>query len=136
MTREEKQKAIDALKKSVPIMAMTPNEFDDYIQTLNKIADFLTQEPCEDCISREQALRIAELSISEGYGWQKMQLSILPSVQPKPRKGKWIPLYDDDGTHTYEEYYAAVYQCPFCGIKDIKNNFCPNCGADMRESEG
>jgi hypothetical protein len=45
MTREEKQKAIDALKISAPIMAVTQEEFKDYIQTLNKIMDWLEQEP-------------------------------------------------------------------------------------------
>lgn len=45
MTREEKQKAIDALKKSAPVMAMTQEEFNDYIQTLNKVMDWLEQEP-------------------------------------------------------------------------------------------
>jgi hypothetical protein len=45
MTREEKQKAIDALKISAPIMAVTQEEFTDYIQTLNKIMDWLEQEP-------------------------------------------------------------------------------------------
>lgn len=53
MTREEKQKAIDALKISAPIMAVTQEEFTDYIQTLNKIMDWLEQEPktghCKDC---------------------------------------------------------------------------------------
>ena len=48
MTREEKQKAIDALKISAPVMAVTQEEFDNYIQTLNKIMDWLEQEPCED----------------------------------------------------------------------------------------
>ena len=45
MTREEKQKAIDALKISVPIMAVTQEEFNDYIRTLNKVMDWLDQEP-------------------------------------------------------------------------------------------
>ena len=45
MTREEKQKAIDALKISAPIMAVTQEEFNDYIQNLNKIMDWLEQEP-------------------------------------------------------------------------------------------
>lgn len=54
MTGEEKQKAINALKISAPIMAMTQEEFNDYIQTLNKIMDWLEQEPildrdCEHC---------------------------------------------------------------------------------------
>ncbi len=45
MTREEKQKAIDALKISAPVMAVTQEEFNDYIQTLNKVMDWLEQEP-------------------------------------------------------------------------------------------
>lgn len=44
MTREEKQKAINALKISVPIKALTQEEFKDYIQTLNRIMDWLEQE--------------------------------------------------------------------------------------------
>ena len=44
MTGEEKQKAINALKISAPIMAVTQEEFKDYIQTLNKIMDWLEQE--------------------------------------------------------------------------------------------
>lgn len=45
MTGKEKQKAIDALKISVPIKALTQEEFNDYIQTLNKVMDWLEQEP-------------------------------------------------------------------------------------------
>jgi hypothetical protein len=45
MTREEKQKAIDTLKISAPVMAVTQEEFKDYVQTLNKIMDWLEQEP-------------------------------------------------------------------------------------------
>ena len=48
MTREEKQKAIDALKLSAPVIVVTPEEFNDYIQTLNKVMDWLEQEPCVD----------------------------------------------------------------------------------------
>lgn len=47
MTREEKQKAIDVLKISAPVITVTQEEFYDYIQTLNKITDWLEQEPCE-----------------------------------------------------------------------------------------
>ena len=53
MTREEKQKAIDALKISVPIMAVTHDEFKDYIQTLNKVMDWLEQDPILDKIRAE-----------------------------------------------------------------------------------
>ena len=45
MTREEKLKAINTLKISAPIMALTQEKFKDYIQTLNQIMDWLEQEP-------------------------------------------------------------------------------------------
>ena len=45
MTREEKQKAIDALKISAPVMAVTQEEFNDYIHILNHVMDWLEQEP-------------------------------------------------------------------------------------------
>ena len=44
MEREERQKAIDALKISAPVMAVTQEEFKDYIQTLNQVMDWLEQE--------------------------------------------------------------------------------------------
>ena len=77
MSREEREKAIDALKISAPVMAVTQEEFTDYIQTLNKIMDWLEQEPCTDAdvlneirseivhlhdwaFSREEILRIID----------------------------------------------------------------------------
>lgn len=44
MTREEKAKAIDALKISAPVMVMTQEKFNDYIKTLNQVMDWLEQE--------------------------------------------------------------------------------------------
>jgi hypothetical protein len=48
MTIEEKQKAIDAIKISAPVMAVTQEEFHDYIQKLNTVMDLLEQQPCGD----------------------------------------------------------------------------------------
>ena len=53
MTREEKQKAIDVLKISAPVIALTQEEFKDYIQTLNKIMDWLEQGDVLDKIRAE-----------------------------------------------------------------------------------
>ena len=58
MTREEKQKAIDALKISAPVIAVTQEEFNDYIQTLNKIMDWLEQEPLCDKLTREYISKV------------------------------------------------------------------------------
>ena len=67
MTREEKQKAIDALKISAPIMAVTQEEFKDYIRTLNRVMDWLEQEPILDKIYADiQRLRGCSCSCSDG----------------------------------------------------------------------
>lgn len=90
MTREEKQKAINALKKSAPIMAMTQQEFSDYIQTINQVMDWLEQEPCEDVVSRKAVHDMLEnLPITvedKWFNWlQKacMRLAELPPVTPQ-----------------------------------------------------
>ena len=48
----------------------------------------------------------------------------LPSVQPS-RKGHWLhkEITDD---------YRVTGQCSECKARKIIDNFCPNCGADMR----
>ena len=47
----------------------------------------LEQQPCEDAISREDAIRIAEQGQIQGYEWQFKKLCNLPSVTSKTR---WI----------------------------------------------
>ena len=54
-----------------------------------------------------------------------------PTVEPK--KGKWKKRHENS------------YECPFCGEENFyaydevlgkfNDNFCPNCGADMRETD-
>ena len=56
----------------------------------------------------------------------------LPSAQPERKKGHWT----EANTHTF-----GIYECDVCkGWTYIPNkpseyNFCPRCGADMREGE-
>lgn len=87
-----------------------------------------------DLISRQEAIRIAEQGQVQGYEWQFKKLCELPSVQP--RKGKWIE-HDDDWANVY--YECSVCKEPFVLIDGTPTenlyNFCPNCGADMREGE-
>ena len=117
MTREEKQKAIDVLKISAPVMAVTQEEFSDYIQTLNKIMNWLEQEPredatlkdifcmgCEykeqeptakndlgvDCISRQAVIDEMEKRHAEGDCITKGFIKNMPSVTPQ--NPRWIPV--------------------------------------------
>lgn len=50
----------------------------------------------------------------------------MPTIEPR-QKGEWI----DDGRDKVVRWY-----CSICGRWDrYVYNFCPNCGADMREEE-
>ena len=56
----------------------------------------------------------------------------LPSAQPQRKKGKWIKHIDD--------LYPAesTIECSVCHNEQpltIDDNYCPNCGADMRGEE-
>lgn len=55
-----------------------------------------------------------------------------PTVKPDRKKGKWIY-----GGTTGDQYnYAEWFSCSCCKRQKIKkSNFCPYCGADMREGE-
>lgn len=53
--------------------------------------------------------------------------SILDVPTPKPKKGKWTDEQQD------RWIYAKCSEC--LTIHDVKTNYCPNCGADMRGEE-
>lgn len=112
MTREEIRKAIDALKISAPIMAMTQEEFNDYIQTLNKIMDWLEQEP------------------RKGH-WIETAEEYYKAINEK-----------GGGVNENTDYFVDDIACSECLAKfSVIDNeterfeCCPNCGADMREVE-
>lgn len=54
-----------------------------------------------------------------------------PSVQSERPKGKWIQTKDEcDGVN----FYDFSFECSKCGKEQsFKSNYCPNCGAYMRE---
>lgn len=132
----------------VPSDEMTLNQARQAVKDLRKkLAEYLEQQPCEDCISREQAIRITEQGQIQGYEWQFKKLCALPSVTPKgvtitdfadrcrecgkQKVGKWI----DTGIGR-EEFYGEMFVCSECNSMSYYENYCPNCGAKMAESEG
>jgi hypothetical protein len=135
MTREEKKKAIDALKISAPVRVVTQEEFNDYIHTLNKIMDWLEQEPCEDCISRQAVLDLLHSKFADGFDydrwWNSMTvlyaINKVPPVQPIRPKGKWI----------YQEgHFPVMWKCSECGMMwGLHTDYCPACGAKMETEE-
>ena len=65
-----------------------------------------------------------------------------PTIEPK--RGEWIVHKErtevNDG---FIDFFPTEYECSNCGLKQSMyfinskpSNFCPNCGADMREREG
>lgn len=49
-----------------------------------------------------------------------------PTIEPK--HGEWIEMYRNG-------FGNMICMCSKCNFHATKNNFCPNCGADMRERE-
>lgn len=128
MTNEE---AIKSLKK---LKSFHNGSYGAVIDMAIKV---LEQQPCEDCISREEAIRFAEQGQIQGYEWQFKKLCNLPSVTPTRPHGEWIDIgMWLEGRKYGKEHGEMIdaYSCDYCGYSQYhKTNFCPYCGADMRE---
>ena len=102
------------------------------------VLDYLEQEPCDDCISRQAAIDV----VSKWF--DKIQLNgdicldgitSLPSVTPESKVGHWTERkkWVDTG------YFLST--CSECGsIQPLTTHifrfdYCPKCGAKMQESE-
>jgi rubrerythrin len=122
MTREEAIKKIRGyLTDCLPMDCA--DEIDEIIEAL--------EQPCEDCISREQAKSAIRDRFKDLPSRVEINtiLNELPSVTPQPKIGHWVRQTDD-----YHDYYECEYCGIAVGLDDIKN-YCPNCGAKMVESE-
>ena len=127
MTKEEALKVLD----TIPTIG-------EQVDALEMAIEALEQEPCEDCISREEAINKINTLIAEYIplmptGWT-LPLNIartineLPSVTPQQSTGHWM--------HPYKSDIAC--ECSECHIqipitKDFK--YCPNCGARMKDGD-
>jgi rubrerythrin len=60
----------------------------------------------------------------------RRDLRALPSAQPQRIKGRWI----DKNGNIVSPFWER-YECSVCGARSENSNFCPNCGADMREED-
>jgi rubrerythrin len=101
------------------------------------------QQPCEDCISRQEAINCAT---SNEFRYKIVEdIKTLPSVTPKPKIGRWR----EDANKIDAQFGRHTYICSECGKyaeyfisgtevwwDRIKPNFCPNCGAKMEVENG
>ena len=95
--------------------------------SITKIIRVLKQEPCDDCISRAQAL--SDYADWYGYGYRDnifyKHLKDMPPVTPQRETGCWIFV---DKAHEHA-------RCSKCDYGDVDlldgkpHNYCPNCGA-------
>lgn len=95
----------------------------DAIEVLNVGTELLRRVLDDtDVVGAERAKFEWGLGLIESYIYDMEEL---PSAQPERKKGKWI------------EYIPEHGKCPFCGnqvdlLSGRANNFCSECGADMR----
>lgn len=97
--------------------------FEKAIERLDREWGIEELEPCEDCISREQAIKQC------GFGMTSLLIADclrrLPSVKPQRAKGHWMSYTD----------HQACSRCGKCIAFYADYNYCSNCGANMRGNE-
>lgn len=95
----------------------------------------MCKQPCEDCISREQA----KVAIRDRFKDLPSRVEIntilndLPSVKPQPKVRRWVMTEEMQGG-----IKETWYECSECGWSNalrIPRRFCPNCGCKMAENE-
>lgn len=98
MTREEIIEQLDGIIGTYEILIGNGVNSDilnvDDIEAIREAISVLSAEPCEDCISRNAVLKIAQTSKSNWIDNSVLysKVKALPSVQPK---AKWIPVKED-----------------------------------------
>lgn len=140
-----KERAITLIKSNYPQNPRKPWGV-EYKNACEMAIKALEQEPCDNAISRQAAIRLAEQGQVQGFEWQFKELVKLSPVTPVKKTGEWVKktlVYDV----LTEEYIPViyteddrkfgntpVYECNKCKSISKKNtNYCPNCGAKMWE---
>lgn len=124
---------------------LSADNWEELIKCINSISPVTfteKQQTCEDCVSREAVIDlVADYDLHMGQVVRGIHA--LPPVTPSRPKGHWISHREHCENLGLIPSGLGIYEwcsnCD-CGI-DVKEfhrihyNFCPNCGADMKESE-
>ena len=118
---------------------ITDAEYSIIINALNRKPKERVQQPCEDAISREEAIRVAEQGQIQGYEWQFKKLCNLQSVTPQPKIGHWIRWYERKENDGCIEHIPHC-KCSECGKEYDPHSsqfvkYCNKCGAKMEVEE-
>ena len=66
----------------------------------------------------------------EGLVRARCEIDNSPTIEPERKKGKW----EKGGEQPYFRKHFDIVVCSICNKRgEHRWNFCPNCGADMRE---
>ena len=98
-------------------------------EALEMAIQALEQEPCEDCVSRNDVVKAISDWIIEGeYDYTNAtnylvrRINYLPSVTPKPKIGRWLAMSEG----------FTPYECSECETVEFKKSkYCPRCGTKM-----
>lgn len=87
-------------------------------------------------MTREEAVAILESEVEylysqdEPYNREAFRMAI-EALKAEPKRGRWLneELFDRG------IYFNTQGDCSVCGYHGMATNYCPHCGADMREVE-
>ena len=133
MTREEAIEILKQFKKCLSDVVFDEKGSEAWQMAIKA----LSQEPCDDAISREDAIKALQKVACYSAAIRARMIGTIEDLPPVTHKsGKWIEKDGWDGDVYYE---CSVCGEPFCLIDgtptDNMYNYCPNCGARMRGAE-
>ena len=129
------RKLVNSIREWRQIRPMLYEEaamFDDAADAIEELVE--KAQPEKVCIAN---VTLSEEQVREAVEMAKRGIvQVFPSAQPERKKGKWERHYSRPNV-----YADLFWHCSECGYKSdnqyayLYYNFCPNCGADMREKE-
>ena len=153
MTREEAKNWLHKLYLAEADITEEYGDMEDmkpYEEAVDMAIQALSAEPCEDAISRHDAIHLADelkddlpddeqmadmvTAHNEGILEYQTKLSLLPPVTPKQKIGHWVKVTNGRGGHECDvcRNYAPSYK----NGDEWLTQYCPNCSAKMEEGNG